>query len=124
MLDLKSEFNTISQAFAHQLDLKIPKTNVEVQKIDCTTFETYKIVVSTFFMSNKDGRKRFFEKSFLLADVKPNIVLKMPFLTMSNVDVNFQARDLQWKFYTTENVLPTIKQAKLIKKKKVCSCRS
>ena len=45
-------------------------------------------------MSDKDGRKKFFEKSFLLADVKLDIVLEMPFLIMSNVDINFQARDL------------------------------
>ncbi len=57
--------------------------------------ETYEIVVSTFPMLNKDGREKFFEESFLLADVKPNIVLRMPFLTMSNADIDFQARDLQ-----------------------------
>ncbi len=45
-------------------------------------------------MSDKDGKERFFEESFLLADVKPDIVLGMSFLIMSNADVNFQARDL------------------------------
>ncbi len=52
------------------------------------------MVISTFFVSDKNGRKRFFKKSFLLADVKPDIVLGMPFLTMSNTNVDFQARDL------------------------------
>ncbi len=52
------------------------------------------MVVSTFSMLDKDGRERFFEESFLLADVKPEIVLGMPFLTMSNGDVDFQARNL------------------------------
>ncbi len=52
------------------------------------------MVVSTFSVSDKDGRERFFEESFLLADVSPNVVLGMPFLTMSNTDVDFQARDL------------------------------
>ncbi len=46
-------------------------------------------------MSDKDGRERFFEESFLLADVSPDVVLGMPFLTMSNADVDFQTRDLQ-----------------------------
>ncbi len=69
-------------------------------------------------MSDKDGRERFFEKSFLLADVKPNIVLGMFFLTMNNADIDFQARDLQWRSYTTGNVLPTTKQVQLIGKKK------
>ncbi len=52
------------------------------------------MVVSTFSMSDKDERERFSEESFLLADVKPEIVIGMPFQTMSNVDVDFQTRDL------------------------------
>ncbi len=46
-------------------------------------------------MLNKDGRARFFEESFLLANVKPDIVLGMLFLTMNNVDVDLQVWDLQ-----------------------------
>ncbi len=52
------------------------------------------MVVSTFSMSDKDGRERFFKDSFLLADVRPDVVFGMSFLTMSNADVDFQARDL------------------------------
>ncbi len=52
------------------------------------------MVVSTFSVSDKDEREKFFEESFLLADVSPDIVLGMPFLTMSNADINFQARNL------------------------------
>ncbi len=75
------------------------------------------MVVSTFSVLDKDGRERFFEESFLLADVSPNIVLGMPFLTMSNADVDFQARDLQWRSYTTGEVLPTTREVGLIGKK-------
>ncbi len=57
--------------------------------------KTYEIIVSTFSMLDKDGKEKFFEKSFLLADVKPDVVLVMFFLTMSNADIDFQARDLQ-----------------------------
>ncbi len=75
------------------------------------------MVVFTFFVSDKDGRERFFEESFLLADIKPDIVLRMPFLTMNNADVDFQVRDLQWRFYTTGDVLPITRQVELIGKK-------
>ncbi len=68
-------------------------------------------------MSEKDRKERFFEESFLLANVRPDIVFGMPFLTMSNADVNFQARDLQWRSYTTGGVLPTTRQVELIEKK-------
>ncbi len=53
------------------------------------------MVVYTFFMWDKDSKEKFFEESFLLADVKPDVVVGMLFLTMSNADIDFQARDLQ-----------------------------
>ena len=95
LLDSESEVNVMNQVFAHQLALKIWKTNIEAQKIDGTILETYGMVVLSFFMADKDDRKRFFKKSFLLADVKPDIMLGMLFLTISNTNTDFQARDLQ-----------------------------
>ncbi len=79
----------MNQAFAQQLGLKIRKTNVGAQKIDGTTLETYGMVVSTFSVLNQDRRQRFFEEIFLLANIRPDIVLGMLFLIMSNTDVNF-----------------------------------
>ena len=82
-------------AFTSKLGLRIWKTNVGAQKIDDGTLKTYEMVVSTFFLSDKDSRERFFEKSFLLANVKLGKMLTMPFLTINNADVDFQARILQ-----------------------------
>ncbi len=76
------------------------------------------MVVSTFSVSDKDGRERFFKENFLLADVKLDVVLRILFLTISNVDVDIQARDLQWRFYITRDVLLTTRQVELIGKKK------
>ncbi len=72
------------------------------------------MVVSIFFVLNKDGRERFFKESFLLANVKPNVVLGMPFLTISNIDIDFQARDVQWRSYTTGKIILTTRQVELI----------
>ncbi len=47
------------------------------------------MVVSTFSILDKDSRKRFFEENFLLADIRLDIMLRMPFLTMSNTDIDF-----------------------------------
>ena len=88
-MDSRGEVNIINQAFAQQLNLKIYKTNVRAQKINGTTLKTYEMVVSTFSVLDKDGRERFFEESFLLADVNLDVVLRMPFLTMSNADIDF-----------------------------------
>ena len=85
----------MNPAFAFQLGFKIWKTNIGIQKIDDITLKTYKMVISPFFILDKNDKERFFEKSFLLADIKPNMILGILFLTMSNADVDFQAWHLQ-----------------------------
>ena len=52
------------------------------------------MVISTFFVSDKDDRERFFKESFLLADINLDIVFEMLFLTMNNANVDFQAWNL------------------------------
>ncbi len=47
------------------------------------------MVVSIFSVLDKDGKERFFEENFLLANVRPDIVLAILFLIMSNTDVDF-----------------------------------
>lgn len=42
-----------------------------------------------FEIKNKEKKSRSFKKSFLLTNLNINIVLKMLFLTLSNVKVNF-----------------------------------
>lgn len=48
------------------------------------------MIIFTFSILYKNERKFFFEKNFLLAKIKPDIVLKILFLTINNVDTNFQ----------------------------------
>ncbi len=60
-----------------------------MQKIDDITLETYKIIVSTISVLNKDGREKFIKESFLVADVKLDIIIKMLFLTMSHANIDF-----------------------------------
>ena len=49
------------------------------------------MIVFIFFILDKDGREKFFEKSFLLANAKLDMVFEMFFLTISNIKVDFQA---------------------------------
>ena len=69
ILNSESKVNAINPAFASQLGFKIWKTNVGAQKIYGTTLETYRIIIFTFSMLDKDSRGKFFEESFLLAEV-------------------------------------------------------
>ncbi len=94
LLDSKSEINLINQTFASQLGLKIRKTNVRAQKIDGIILKTDGRVGSTLSESDNDGKEKIFIESFLLADVKPDVVFEISFLIMSNADIDFQAQDL------------------------------
>ena len=79
--------------------------------------ETYEMVVAVFSMENKANRVRFFEKTFLGANVSPEVVLRMPFLTLSGADVDFLGRELQWRTYSTKEALPTTRRVELVGKK-------
>ncbi len=88
-----------------------------MQKIDGTILKIYEIVVFTCFILDKDSREKFFEKSFLLANVNSDIVFKILFSIISNTNVDFQGWDFQWKSYTAKKVLLTTRKVKLIGKK-------
>ena len=76
------------------------------------------MIVSTFFILDQDSRERFFKESFLLANVKLDIVLEMLFLTINNASINFQIQNLQQRFYIIRDKLLTTRQIELIRKKK------
>ena len=45
------------------------------------------------------------------------VVLGMPFLTLSNADVQFAEKKLTWRTYTTEEALPTTRRVEIIDRK-------
>lgn len=66
------------------------KNHVGAQKNYSIILEIFGMVVFTFSILDKNGRERFFKESFLLADIKLDIVLGMFFLTINNININFQ----------------------------------
>ncbi len=52
-----------------------------------------------------------------MANIKSDIVFGILFLTISNADIDFQAQDLQWRFYITGDIFSTAKKIELIWKK-------
>ena len=44
-------------------------------------------------------------------------VLGMPFLALSNADIQFAEKELMWRSYTAAESVPTTKRVKLIDKK-------
>ena len=47
------------------------------------------MVLARFQVEEKLGRTRFFQETFLSADISTEVVPGMPFLNFSNVDVQF-----------------------------------
>ena len=104
----------MSPTYVERLGLKTWKTNVGAQKIDGSTLETFEMVIVDFQIVDKGGRHKFFQKTFLVADNKFEMILKMPFLKPSNADILFGKGTLTLKYYTTNKVLSTIEQVQLI----------
>ena len=89
LLDSSSKVNAMSLAYAKKLGFKTRKTNVGAQKIDDSALKTFGMVIADFQVEDKCGRPRFFQETFLVADTKFEVVLKMLFLKISNADVAF-----------------------------------
>ena len=52
-----------------------------------------------------------------MANVSPEVVLGMLFLTLSGANIDFLGWELWWRTYTTEEALSTIKCVELVDKK-------
>ena len=75
------------------------------------------MVIADSQVEDKLDRARFFQESFLLAKTSIQVVLGIPFLALSNADIQFAEKELTWRFYIAAKALPTRKQVKLIDKK-------
>ena len=52
------------------------------------------MILANFQVEDKLGRTRFFQETFLLANISVEVVLGMPFLTLSNANVQFIEKEL------------------------------
>ena len=60
---------------------------------------------------------RFFEETFPVTNICPEVVLKMLFLILIGTDIDFLDRELWWRTFTTKKALPTIRHTELVGKK-------
>ena len=77
----------MTPTYASRLGLWARHTNVGLQKIDGSTLRTFRMVLADFQVEDKLRKARFFQETFLLADINVEVVVGMPFLTFSNADV-------------------------------------
>lgn len=89
LLDLKSKVNIIHPIFAQKLGLRVRLIDIEAQKIDDIMLDTYGMLVAIFLVIDKVNQLKFFKKIFLMTNVSLEIVLRMPFVILSNTNIDF-----------------------------------
>ena len=117
LFDWGSKVNAVYPTFAKELGLPIKLTDVEMQKINAITLDTYRMVVTTFLVKDKANQVKFLEETFLIANIGPEVVFRMPFFTLSRADVDFLGWELRWRTYTTEKAFLSIRDVELVGKK-------
>ena len=79
--------------------------------------DIFGMVVIAFSVTDKANRVRFFEETFLVANISPEVVLGMLFLTFNGADIDFSGWELRWKTYIIEEALLTTRRVELVGKK-------
>ena len=73
---------------------------------------------ASFSLLDSLRRIQFFEETFLLADTSIEVVLEMPFLSLSHANVEFtELEKLTSRSYTAAKALPTTSRVELINKR-------
>lgn len=78
-----------------------------------------KIVLAMFRLENKDKKSYIIDKTFLLACLSLDIILKMLFLTLNNIKVNFINFKISWGTWIFILAIAKTKKAKSIGKKDI-----
>ena len=107
----------MTPAYTKKLGLRTWRTDVAAQKIDRLSLNMFGMVIAGFQVIDKQGRARFFQKIFLLANTTIKVVLGMPFFTLKNANIQFTEKELTWRSYTAKKALPTTQKVEFINKK-------
>ena len=75
------------------------------------------MVIVDFQVEDKASRPRFFQKTFLVANTKFEVILGMFFLKISNADVSLSEKTLTWRIHITNEALSTTKQVQIVNPK-------
>lgn len=103
--------------YIEKLGFPIQKIAVSAQKIDSKTLVTYRIVVVNFFIQDKYNNDQFFKESFLVANTNMKVLLGIPFLFPSYINVRFPKKELGYRKYITIKTLFNKKRVKFVNHK-------
>lgn len=97
-----------------KLGFKVQLTNIGAQKIDGSAFKIFRMVLASFWVNDKLGRSRFFQKTFLLTNISMEVVLGIFFLNFNNEDVLSEEQNVTWSSYIPVKDLLMTKQVQII----------
>ena len=117
LIDSGSKVNAMNPAYAKKVGILVRKTDVGAQKIDGSHLDTFGMVTAGFLLQDKLGKVRFFQETFLVADTRMEVVLGMPFHSLSSADIRFTERELVWRTYIDAETLPTTRRVETTDKK-------
>ena len=117
LIDSSSKVNVMHLVYAVKLGLRARKIDVGIQKIDRFYLDIFAIVIGDCSFKNKLKRVRFFQETFLLANIGLEMVLEMLFLTLLKADIRFVERELVWRTYTAAKALPKTRRVEIINKR-------
>ena len=105
-------------SYIANLGLTTQKTSIGAQKIDDSLLKTYDMILACYLLQDSLARVRCFEKTFLLANTNMEVILGMPFLSLSNVNVEFaKLGKFTWRIYIGAETLPITSWVEFIDKK-------
>ena len=93
LLNSGSKVNAIHPTFVRELGLPIKPIDVKAQKIDGIILDTFGMIVAAFSVRDKANWVKFFEVTFLVANISLEVVFEISFLTLSGADIDF----LDWE---------------------------
>ena len=100
--------------FTKKFGFRVHKIKVDAQKINSSKQNIFGIIIASFSVEDKEKKSRFFEETFLLADISIDIALRTSFFTLSNDEIDLVGCHIYWRTYTVTKILLTMRQVKLI----------
>lgn len=70
LLNFDGKVNAMTLFLTAKLDFTPQKTTINTQKIDSLALETFRQVIVELLLYNKLDKSQFFEKTFLLAEIR------------------------------------------------------
>ena len=88
LTDSDAEVNIINRVTARKMGLSILNTNIGLSAIHDKTVKIYEMHYIEFQQKDEQGRVRYFQDTFLAADIDTRIILDMSWLIMTNLNID------------------------------------